>query len=94
MTRSKLRFADYAIAPVQRICRYPLIVGAVLKHLEEDDELEERQALQEVWDGFKLVAEGVDKAKKDREGEIRTQIVAARMEFVAVRVCASLCHQR
>lgn len=83
-TRSKLRFADYAIAPVQRICRYPLIFGAVLKHLEEDDDLEERQALSEVWDGFKQIAEGVDVAKKEREGELRTQIVAARMEFIAV----------
>lgn len=82
-TRSRLRFADYAIAPVQRICRYPLVLGAVLKHMEDDD-AEEKRLIRDARDGLKQVAENVDVAKNEREGELRTRIVAARMDFIAV----------
>ncbi|KAL8279312.1 hypothetical protein RQP46_008349 [Phenoliferia psychrophenolica] len=76
----KLRFADYAIKPVQRICRYPLVLGAVLKNLGE---CPERAQFKKAWEGMRKVVEGVDEAKREREGELRTRIVAARMEFQA-----------
>lgn len=82
-----MRYADFAIAPVQRICRYPLVFGAVLKNCDEGQEKVELEA---AWEGLKKVAEGVDDAKRHREGELRTRIVAARMEFLAVSGSLSL----
>ncbi|ORY90694.1 hypothetical protein BCR35DRAFT_299256 [Leucosporidium creatinivorum] len=79
LPRSKLRYADYAISPVQRICRYPLVFGAVLQNLDHG---EDREDVEAAWEGLKGVAEGVDEAKRQREGELRTKVVAARMEFL------------
>ncbi|GAA5894581.1 uncharacterized protein JCM6883_002143 [Sporobolomyces salmoneus] len=83
-SRSKLRFSDFAIAPIQRIMRYPMVFGSLAKYCEEgedsvgsDDENEVKLAYQ----GLKKVADAVDEAKREREGEIRTRIVANRMEF-------------
>lgn len=78
---SKLRFQDYAIKPVQRICRYPLVLGQVLKNLGD---CPERGEVKKAWEGLRKVAEGVDEAKRVREGELRTTIVASRMEFQSV----------
>lgn len=77
----KLRFHDYAIKPIQQICRYPLVLGAVLKNLGE---CPERNVVKAAWEGMRKAVEGVDEAKRVREGELRTRIVAARMEFQAV----------
>ena len=66
---------------MQRICRYPLLFGAVLKNLSEG---EEKVELEAAWEGLRKAAENVDDAKRRREGELRTRIVAARMEFLAV----------
>ncbi|KAK4052150.1 hypothetical protein OIV83_002445 [Microbotryomycetes sp. JL201] len=79
-SRSRLRFADHSIAPVQRVCRYPLLLAAVLKHVPDGND---RDAVETVWDAFKRVCEGVDEAKRAREGELRTKTVASRMEFLA-----------
>lgn len=80
-TLNKLRFQDYAIQPIQRICRYPLVFGQVLKHLGE---CVERGAVKKTWDGVRQAAGGVDDAKRVREAELRTKIVANRMEFQSV----------
>ncbi|SGY68527.1 BQ5605_C004g02894 [Microbotryum silenes-dioicae] len=78
--RSRLRYADYAITPVQRICRYPLVFSQVLKHLPPGPAYE---VMRSARDGLHIVAEGVDAAQRARAGEIRTKIVATRMEFLA-----------
>lgn len=96
-SRAKLRFSDFAIAPIQRIMRYPMVFGSLAKYCgtrhdadseehaldvdDHDDEDEVTKALA----GLKKVAEAVDEAKREREGEIRTRIVASRMEFQSVR---------
>ncbi|BGP22426.1 proteophosphoglycan ppg4 [Rhodotorula toruloides] len=77
-TRSKLRFIDYAISPVQRVTRYPLVFGQLAKYFADTPEGE---AIRQAWEGFKRVAQGVDAAKRAREGEMRTRIVARRMEL-------------
>ena len=76
--RSKLRFHDYAIAPIQRICRYPMVIGQVLKQIGDCDEHDE---VERALDGFKRIAERVDSSKRKREGELRTRLVASRMDF-------------
>ena len=88
---SKLRFQDYAIKPVQRICRYPLVLGQVLKNLGGGPE---RGEVKSAWDGFRKVAEGVDDAKRVREGELRTTLVASRMELQSVSSVLVLAAQR
>ncbi|GAA5975897.1 hypothetical protein JCM5350_000771 [Sporobolomyces pararoseus] len=92
-SRSKLRFSDFAIAPVQRIMRYPMVFGSLAKYCEEEDDSvgsDDRDAVQEALKGLKDVAAAVDEAKREREGEIRTRIVANRMEFqstVSIAFC-------
>ncbi|GAA5964766.1 hypothetical protein JCM3765_002547 [Sporobolomyces pararoseus] len=91
-SRSKLRFSDFAIAPIQRIMRYPMVFGALAKYCEEEDSVgsDEGDAVQEALKGLKDVAAAVDEAKREREGEIRTRIVANRMEFqstVSIAFC-------
>ncbi|GAA5923257.1 hypothetical protein JCM1841_005687 [Sporobolomyces salmonicolor] len=80
-SRSKLRFADFAIAPVQRIMRYPLVFGQLAKYCGGAEAGPEHEEVKGACEGFKRVAEAVDEAKREREGEMRTRIVASRMEF-------------
>lgn len=76
--RSKLRFHDFAITPIQRICRYPMVFGQVLKQVGDCDE---REQVAQALDGFKRIAERVDESKRKREGQLRTRLVASRMDF-------------
>lgn len=76
--RSKLRFHDFAITPIQRICRYPMVFGQVLKQVGEFDE---RDKVERALEGFKRIAERVDDSKRKREGQLRTRLVASRMDF-------------
>lgn len=85
--RSRLRFADFAIAPVQRVCRYPLLLAAVLKHMEHG---QDKDDVAEALASLKQVCEDVDNAKRAREGELRTRIVASRMEFLSVSQTRSI----
>lgn len=85
---SKLRFQDYAIKPIQMICRYPLMLGQVLKHWGD---LPERLEVLRAWDGLRTMAEEVDDAKRRREGELRTRLVAARLEFQSVSTVDCIC---
>ncbi|BGP45599.1 hypothetical protein JCM10450v2_001418 [Rhodotorula kratochvilovae] len=87
-SRSRLRFADFAIAPVQRITRYPLVFGQLAKYFVDTVE---HDALASAWSGFKAVAQGVDAAKRAREGEMRTRVVARRMEFHTPLVGGTFC---
>ena len=78
---SKLRFQDYLIKPVQQICRYPLILGQVLKHWNGL----ESATVWRAWNGLRKIAEVVDAAQRAREGELRTRTIAARLQFQSVR---------
>ncbi|GAA5871301.1 hypothetical protein JCM8547_007246 [Rhodosporidiobolus lusitaniae] len=87
-SRLKLRFTDYAISPVQRITRYPLVFGQLAKYFASTPE---HDAIRSTWEGFKNVAAGVDAAKRQREGEMRTLVVAQRMEFNTPLVGGAFC---
>ncbi|GAA5943521.1 hypothetical protein JCM10213_005518 [Rhodosporidiobolus nylandii] len=86
--RSKLRFIDYAISPVQRITRYPLVLGQLAKYFAGTAE---HEPIRRCWEGFKTLAAGVDAAKREREGEMRTRVVAQRMEFLSPVVGGAFC---
>ena len=85
---SRLRFVDYAIAPVQRVTRYPLVFGQLAKFFAG---AAEHADLTSTWSAFKKVAQGVDAAKRVREGEMRTKVVARRMEFNTPLVGGTFC---
>lgn len=88
ITSSKLRFTDYAIAPVQRITRYPLMFGQLKKYFIGTAE---HEVLDQAWAECKGVAQAVDAAKREREGEMRTRVVARRMDFNTPLVDGTFC---
>lgn len=77
-SQSKLRFQDYLIQPIQRICRYPLLFSQILKHL---DDCPEKDLVRKAYEAMVDTAKTVDKAKTAREVALRTKTVASRMEF-------------
>lgn len=83
-SESKLRVQDYLIAPIQRICRYPLLFSQILKHLGEDIASEKVQVVRQAFEAMSSTARNVDEAKTSREIESRTKTVAMRMEFQSV----------
>ncbi|GAA5865787.1 hypothetical protein JCM3774_003093 [Rhodotorula dairenensis] len=85
---AKLRFSDYAIAPVQRVTRYPMLLGQLSKYLQNTAE---HDVVRSTCDGFKTMAQAIDSAKREREGELRTRIVASRIEFNTPLVGGAFC---
>ena len=78
---SRLMLRDLLIKPIQRICRYPLVLASLLgsqKPTAEGDEGggELETALAEM----KVVASGVDEATRRKAAKGRTDIVLERME--------------
>ncbi|KAM0791668.1 hypothetical protein ACM66B_006261, partial [Microbotryomycetes sp. NB124-2] len=55
----------HSIAPVQRVCRYPLLLASILKHMPDGND---RDTIESAWDASKRVCEAVDEAKRAREG--------------------------
>jgi len=64
--------------------RYPMVFGSLAKYCEEESIGDDDNEVKTALTGLKRVAEAVDNAKREREGEIRTRIVANRMEFQSV----------
>lgn len=58
-----LGVVDLLIQPVQRICKYPLLFGELLKHMEDTDEL--KQMLEETYTLIKEAAKDVDRRAED-----------------------------
>lgn len=85
---AKLRFSDYAIAPVQRVTRYPMLLGQLSKFFQDTVE---HEVVRSTCEGFKAMAQTVDAAKREREGELRTRIVASRIEFNTPLVGGAFC---
>jgi hypothetical protein len=69
-----------------------MVFGSLAKYSEDEDSniSDDENAVQEALRGLKDVAAAVDEAKREREGEIRTRIVANRMEFQSVSISSSL----
>jgi hypothetical protein len=83
----RLRLHDYAIKPIQRICRYPLVLGQLLKFLEEAGVREDGRGLAGLKKAVEMTrkaAERVDRARRSREIECKTLLLASRMEGSAV----------
>lgn len=61
----RLRFADHNITPIQRICRYPLVISRLLGALREneEEELELEEKVDSLLRGFIEVVKEVDRVK-------------------------------
>ncbi|KAH9815083.1 hypothetical protein DFH28DRAFT_893210 [Melampsora americana] len=81
---SRLRLQDFAIKPIQRIMRYPLLLTSLLKYMDGDvnsSEMRARDKVYQALEAMKEVATGVDDAKSAREIELKTELIASRMEL-------------
>lgn len=80
-TRTRLRFKDILITPIQRVCRYPLLLASlsadVSRELPQSEVVAEVEKAQNV---MRAVAENADEARKRKEVELKSNLIAERME--------------
>ncbi|CAK9787004.1 hypothetical protein CC85DRAFT_182052 [Cutaneotrichosporon oleaginosum] len=80
-SRTRLRFKDILIAPIQRVCRYPLLLASLLADINREappnDVVESVEAAQAV---MRAVAENADDARLRKEAELKTARVAECLE--------------
>lgn len=80
-SRTRLRFKDILIAPIQRVCRYPLLLASLLADINREapphDVVQSVEAAQAV---MRAVAENADDARLRKEAELKTARVAERLE--------------
>ncbi|KAL7413206.1 hypothetical protein BDY24DRAFT_76297 [Mrakia frigida] len=75
---SRLMLRDLLIKPVQRICRYPLVLASLLgSQLPREGGGGE---LERALGGMKEVAQGVDEATRRKAAKGRTDVIIERME--------------
>lgn len=80
-SRIRLRFKDILIAPIQRVCRYPLLLGSLLADVHRDSP--PTGTLSSVESGLAVmrnVAENADDARQRKEAELKTAAVLERIE--------------
>ncbi|KAK8844804.1 hypothetical protein IAR55_006654 [Kwoniella newhampshirensis] len=90
-TRSRLHFKDYLIMPIQRICRYPLLLNQLLDSTgQTSPTVEEDEFDDECYDvGIDVeralgvmrgVAEEADEARRLKDTEVKSATVLERLE--------------
>ncbi|WOO85674.1 Pleckstrin y domain-containing family G member 2 [Vanrija pseudolonga] len=78
---SRLRFRDILITPVQRVCRYPLLLASLLADVNRDQPMSDVVAAVEAAQvSMRAVAENADDARRRKEAELKTATVAERIE--------------
>ncbi|WVF66530.1 hypothetical protein IAT40_001270 [Kwoniella sp. CBS 6097] len=89
--RSRLHFKDYLITPIQRICRYPLLLGQLLDAASPSSPDEEHGSFEgEGYDvgvdieralgAMRGVAEEADEARRLKDAEVKSATVLDRLE--------------
>lgn len=77
-TSSRLMLRDLLIKPIQRICRYPLVLASLLgSQLSREGGGELESALA----AMKVVALGVDEATRKKAAKGRSDVIRERMEL-------------
>ena len=82
---TRLHFADFLIKPVQRICRYPLLFGNLLKAAKKQEENVSIEKIESATSALRVVAREVDEAQRVRNREIVTVKLALRLDVSSVR---------
>jgi hypothetical protein len=88
--RSRLHFRDYLIMPIQRVCRYPLLLGQLastsltpdleLPDSDDDDTVNVGMVIQQALVVMRGVAEEADESRRLKEAEIKSATILERME--------------
>ena len=91
--RNRLHFRDFLIMPIQRVCRYPLLLGQLLNSAVSPADAEgsnESEGDSETYDigvdveralgAMKGVAEEADEARRVKDAEIKTATIIHRLE--------------
>jgi hypothetical protein len=83
---NKLDIQDYAIKPVQRICRYPLMLAQLANLVSEEQQTEATaaRAIRAAYDAIRNAAGRVDAAKQAFACETRSTLIATRLELPQV----------
>lgn len=89
---ARLRIRDYAIKPIQRICRYPMMLIALEKlvDVEREEEAQAAEAAKRATEAVKVAAEEVNAAKAQMEVERKSALVARRLEIPQVCLVVGL----
>ncbi|KAK4686033.1 hypothetical protein P7C73_g4096, partial [Tremellales sp. Uapishka_1] len=92
MNRSRLHLRDFLILPIQRVCRYPLLLASLLGSAAapssptsdqpafEGDNFDVGVDVERALGAMRAVAEDADEARRIREAEIKSATVLERME--------------
>ncbi|WVQ94144.1 hypothetical protein IAU59_001222 [Kwoniella sp. CBS 9459] len=92
--RSRLHFKDYLITPIQRICRYPLLLGQLLDAASPSSPDDEEDAtksfegedydvgvdIERALGAMRGVAEEADEARRLKDAEVKSATVLDRLE--------------
>ncbi|WWC67353.1 uncharacterized protein I206_101261 [Kwoniella pini CBS 10737] len=88
--RSRLHFKDYLITPIQRICRYPLLLGQLLEAAGQkapesqpefsDEGYDVELDLERALGAMRGVAEEADEARRLKDAEVKSATVLERLE--------------
>jgi len=79
--RSRLRFQDILISPVQRVCRYPLLLSALLADVDNDlPRNEVIAAVEHAQAIMRAVAANADDARQWKDAELKSIVIADRLE--------------
>lgn len=76
---ARLRFNDYHIKPVQRLCRYALFLNAILQYSPPEDLLT-TSALRRAIEVLDTVSTAVDQASLRRQKEVVGDLVSSRLD--------------
>ncbi|KAG1833421.1 hypothetical protein EV424DRAFT_1365283 [Suillus variegatus] len=102
--KSKLAFMDYLIKPVQRICRYPLLLDQLQDHprsasgsgesssvsnAESGSRDVEVNSVQSALNVMRAVASSVDEARRQQDLAIKSSLIASRISHGLALVTAS-----
>ena len=92
--RSRLQFRDFLIMPIQRVCRYPLLLNQLLDSATTPSSVEDRPEYDDSGDEYDIgvdveralvamrgVAEEADEARRVKEVEIKSATVLERMDI-------------
>ncbi|KIJ57082.1 hypothetical protein M422DRAFT_238656 [Sphaerobolus stellatus SS14] len=80
--RTRLRFQDYLIKPIQRICKYPLMLEGLKRRGGGGgtEDWEGDRVVERAVESMKGVAARVDEARRQKEAEEKTHMILERLD--------------
>lgn len=85
---TRLHLADFLIKPVQRVCKYHILLSKLQKNVPASAASNVVRKIQEALEKLKAVAAAVDEAQQQRALEIATVKIALRIDLQTVSTAA------